>query len=104
MKLFNLKNAADRASIALFATLMSAPLVANAQTFDNLCNVYNQFFGANSKLIGFGLSIMTIVALVAYFTSEEKRGIISVVASIIIIAAVVFTFPQILGAMGVATC
>lgn len=89
---------------ALLMTLMAAPATANAQAFNNLCAVYNTYFSANSQLIGFGLSIMIIVSLVAYFTSEEKRGIISVVASIAIIAGVVMMFPQILGTMGFTTC
>lgn len=90
---------------ALLMTLMAAPATANAQSaFGNLCAVYNTYFSANSQLIGFGLSIMIIVSLVAYFTSEEKRGIISVVASIAIIAGVVMMFPQILSTMGFTTC
>lgn len=88
----------------LLMALMTAPATASAQAFNNLCAVYNTYFSANSQLIGFGLSIMIIVSLVAYFTSEEKRGIISVVASIAIIAGVVMMFPQILGTMGFTTC
>lgn len=72
--------------------------------FAGLCAAYAQYFGANSQLIGFGLSIMIVVSLVAYFTSEEKRGIISVVASILIIAGVIMAFPGILGAVGITTC
>lgn len=72
--------------------------------FSGLCAVYNQYFAANSQLIGFGLSIMIVVSLVAYFTSEEKRGIISIVAGILITAGIVIAFPQILKAAGITTC
>lgn len=86
------------------ALLLMAPSLAHADAFASLCQVYNQYFGAKSQLIGFGLSIMIIVALVAYFTSEEKRGIISIAAGILIVGGVVMVFPQILAAAGFTTC
>jgi len=91
------------AAVASFVPMMLMPMMAHA-AFDQLCDAYNQYFAANSKLIGFGLSIMIVVSLIAYFTSEEKRGIISVAASILIVAVVAINFPAILGAVGINTC
>jgi hypothetical protein len=97
------KNGKLAAAIS-FVYMLMFPVLVYAQSFQGLCNAYNQYFGAKSQLIGFGLSIMIIVSLVAYFTSEEKRGIISIAAGILIVAGVVMIFPQILAAVGITTC
>lgn len=94
-----------RSAPALAGALM--PLSANAQAFNNLCNVYNTYFSANSKLISFALMIWVIGALVFWFGQvggDRQPKVAFLLASVPITAGVVMMFPQVLGTMGVATC
>ncbi len=74
---------------------------------DALCNVYNTWVGPNSKLIGFVLMIMVVSALVLWFgqVGGDRRASLGwLFAFVPITAAVILAFPQILSAMGIATC
>lgn len=98
----------SRIGVGLSAPVLALmPLSANAQAFQGLCNVYNTYFSAHSQLIGFGLMIMVVGALVVWFSEvggDVRPKMAYLFASIPITAGVVLIFPQILGTMGFATC